>query len=122
MVSDIQHTFEEAEKEFVELQKVHDQLKAQIETHSHYRVATSRMLEKDLSTLMFESKVRCYGPALPFIDPADIFLVHATLPLRQRSTPLESHLQFRILKGNVKTMPFCVYHRFILKMDATRCA
>ena len=72
MVSNIQHTFEEAEKEFVELQKVHDQLKAQIETHSHYRVATSCMLEKDLSTLMFESKVRCYGPALPLIDPADI--------------------------------------------------
>ena len=30
------------------------------------------MLKKDLATLTFESKVRCYGPALPSIDPADI--------------------------------------------------
>ena len=72
MFSDFKHTLEEAEREYVELQKVHDHLKGQIETVTQHRVATSHMFEKDLATLTFESKLRCYGPALLSIDPADI--------------------------------------------------
>ena len=71
-VSDLKHTLEEAEREYIELEKVHCQLKYQIETHTQYKVVTSHMLKKDLATLTFESKVRCYGPALPSIDPADV--------------------------------------------------
>ena len=71
-VSDLKHTLEEAEREYAELQKVHDQLKGQIQTHTHHRVATSHMLNKDIAALAFESKVRCYGPALPSVNPAGI--------------------------------------------------
>ena len=60
-VSDVQHALEEAEKEFIDskLQRVHDQLKAQIETYTHNRVAMSRMFEKDLATLMFVVQLQC---------------------------------------------------------------
>ena len=72
MVSDLWHSLEEAEREYIELQRLHDQCKGQIESHVQHRTAISRMFEKDLATLTFESMVRCYGPALPSIDPADI--------------------------------------------------
>ena len=71
-VSDLKHTLEETEREYIELQKVHGQLKDQIEAHTQRRVVTSHMVKKDLAALTFESKVRCYGPALPSINPADI--------------------------------------------------
>ena len=72
IVSDLQHSLEEAEREYIELQRLHDQFKGQIETHIQHRAAMSRTFEKDLPTLIFESKMRCYGPALPSIDLADI--------------------------------------------------
>ena len=72
MASDFQHSLEEAEREYIELQRLHDQCKGQIESHVQHRTTMSRMFEKNLAALTFESKVRCYGPTLPSIDPADI--------------------------------------------------
>ena len=68
----LQHTLKEVKRKYIELRKNHDQLKGQIQTHTQHRAATSCALEKHHTTLMFESKVRCYGPALPSIHPADI--------------------------------------------------
>ena len=72
MVSALKHTLEGVEREYIELQKIHHQLKDQVQAHSQQRVATSRMLDKDRAALTFESKVRCYGPALPSINPFDV--------------------------------------------------
>ena len=85
MVSDVKRTLEEAEKVFFELLKVHNQLKGQLETHSQHRVITSHELKKGLATLTFESKVRCYGPALPSISPAEI----VSRPVDSRPTTTE---------------------------------
>jgi hypothetical protein len=80
----LQHTLKEAKRMHIELQRIHDQLKCQIQVV----VATSSMLQKDLATLTFDSKVRCYGPALPSINPADIVSrpVHST-PTTKEYTP-----------------------------------
>ena len=58
MVSDLRHSLEEAEREYIELQRLHDQFKGQIETNIQHRAAISRMFVKDLAILIFESKVR----------------------------------------------------------------
>ena len=71
-VSALKHTLEEAEREYVELQKVHDELKNKIESQSQHGVITSHALNKDIAALTFESKIKCYGPALPSIKPDDI--------------------------------------------------
>jgi hypothetical protein len=81
-VSALKHTLEEAEREYVELQKVHEQLKDKVEAHSQHIAITSHVLKKDFSALTFESKMRCYGPALPSIKAADI----VSRPVNSRPT------------------------------------
>ena len=85
IVTKLQHSLEEAKRTHTELQGIHDQLKAQIETHTQHRVAMSCGLQKDLATLTFESKVRCYGPALLPIDSSDI----VSRPIHHRPTTKE---------------------------------
>ena len=84
-VCKLQRTLKEVKRMHTELQRIHDQLKGQIETHTQHRVITSHMVKKDLAALIFESKVRCYGPALPSIDPADII----SRPVDSRPTTKE---------------------------------
>ena len=63
----LQQTLKEAKRKHIELQRIHHQLRDQIQVV----VSTMYMLNADLAALRFESKVRCYGPALPSIKPAD---------------------------------------------------
>jgi hypothetical protein len=83
-LSKLQHTLKEAKRMHIELQRIHDQLKRRIQVV----VVTSFILQKDFATLTFESKVRCYGPALPSLNPADIVSrpVHST-PRTKEYTP-----------------------------------
>ena len=66
-LSKLQQTLKEAKTKHMELQRIHHQLKDQIQVV----VLTMYALNADLAALTFESKVRCYGPALPSIKPAD---------------------------------------------------
>ena len=93
VVSELQKTLEEVQCEFVKLQREYDQVKAQIQSHcSQHGVPTSH-LKNDLATLMFESKVRCYGPALPFIHPANIVSRPAYCrPMLEEYTPRVSFM------------------------------
>ena len=77
----LQQTLKEAKRKHMELQRIHYQLKDQIQVVG----ATTYTLNTDLAALTFESKVRCYGPALPSIKPADI----VSRPLDSRPTTKE---------------------------------
>ena len=71
-VSEIQKAFKEAEDEFEELQRKHEQVVNEIEQLTIERDATICSLVELKDRSVFESKVHCYGPALPQLHPGDI--------------------------------------------------
>ena len=122
MVSDLWHSLEEAEKEYIKLQRLHDQFKDQIETNAQHRAAMSRIFEKDLATLTFESKVRCYGLALPSIDSADIVSCPKhSCPTTKEYTPGLSFTIQNFEEEHKSDAVLCM-PPFILTRVVTRCA
>ena len=69
---ELQRALEEAQIEFKELQQRHSQASAELQLYNSERGASIRAIQEECDELMITSKVRCYGPALPFIHPADI--------------------------------------------------
>ena len=51
-VSALKHALEGVEREYIELRKIHHQLKDHVQAHSQHRVVISWMLDKDLASCL----------------------------------------------------------------------
>ena len=89
-VTELQTAIVEAEQEFEELQKTHERMKAELRDQAHQRDTTSHALREELDKLVVESKVRCYGPALPRPHPTEIVSrpLHCPPTTEERIPPL----------------------------------
>ena len=71
---ELQTALEEAQLEFKELEQTHSRASAELQQQiSESETSNSiHAIREECDQLELMTKVRCYGPALPFIHPADI--------------------------------------------------
>ena len=72
-VNKLQKALNEAELEIEVLKKEHTEMKAKLQSQINQRDTTLTSLKQNLDKLIVESKVQCYGPALPRPHLTDIF-------------------------------------------------
>ena len=71
-VIELQTALEDAQLEFKELEQTHTRASAELQRQIIEREATICAVREEFNQLELMTKVRCYGPALPSIHPADI--------------------------------------------------
>ena len=71
-IDELEKAFEEAQREFEELKVKHNLLLQEKQSLAVERDKALLGIRKDSECALFEAKVRCYGPALPLVDPNDI--------------------------------------------------
>ena len=71
-ITELQKTLEVAQLEVKELEQRHNRVSAELQQQISEREASICAVRKECDQLVFTSQVRCYGPALPHIHPADI--------------------------------------------------
>ena len=120
---ELQRALEEAQIEFKELQRRHSQASAELQLYNSERGASIRAIQEECDELMITSKVRCYGPALPFIHPADI--VSRPLDCPVTTEEYIPRVSFTIPRFQEKrkndNIIVCAYHHFFLIEGAIRC-
>ena len=71
-MTELQKALKEAELEIKELEQRHNQVSTELQQQIIERKASVRAVGEKCDELVFTSQVRCYGPALPQIEPANI--------------------------------------------------
>ena len=72
-VSELQKALEEAQLDFKDLELKSNRVSAEIQQEISVREASVCAVRKECDQLVLTSQVKCYGPALLHIPPADIF-------------------------------------------------
>jgi hypothetical protein len=71
-VTELQKALEEAQLEFQKLEQKHNRVSAEIQQQISDSEASICAIREERDQLVLTSQVKCYGPALPRIPPADI--------------------------------------------------
>ena len=71
-MTELQKAFEKAQLEFKELEQRYNQVSTEIQQQIIKKEASIHAINEKCDELAFVSLVRCYGPALPHIEPANI--------------------------------------------------
>ena len=123
-ISTLQKKLEEAKQQHKELKQRHEQKK--LELQSQKDTSLQLQLKADLEHLVRESRVKCYGPALPRLHPSEI----VSRPLNSSETTDESVPPVMFMIPNFNTerrndariyLPPFYTHREGYKLSMTVC-
>ena len=123
-ISTLQQKLEEAKQRYKELKQRHEQKK--LELQSQKDTSLQLQLKADLEHLVRESRVKCYGPALPRLHPSEI----VSRPLNSSKTTDESVPPVMFMIPNFNTerkndariyLPPFYTHRGGYKLSMTVC-
>ena len=86
-IATLQSKLKEAKQQHEELKQRHDQMKLELQSQER---TTFQLITKDLESLVSESRVKCYGPALPKLHPGEIISrpVHSPMTTDESVPPV----------------------------------
>ena len=111
-MTELQKALEEAQLDFKELEQKCNQVSAEIQRQISEREVPVCAVRKECDQLILLSQVKCYGPALPHIPPADIFshLLESTMTTEEcipkLSFKIPRYLEERKNDANLYLPPF----------------